>query len=128
MVMVSGFFFSSRRRHTRWTGDWSSDVCSSDLIRRCQQTTAKLKRNSGPPPVSYAPTPTSNPPNTPSLSSASSFCASPISAFHGSQIEIDKPGKRPMPDKTGCSLNVPPFLAVGQEELFHGAVLHGNAY
>src|SRR5690348_17546467 len=27
----SGFFFSSRRRHTRWTGDWSSDVCSSDL-------------------------------------------------------------------------------------------------
>src|SRR6266581_7208952 len=26
-----GFFFSSRRRHTRWTGDWSSDVCSSDL-------------------------------------------------------------------------------------------------
>src|SRR5690348_17778635 len=28
---VSGaFFFSSRRRHTRWTGDWSSDVCSSD--------------------------------------------------------------------------------------------------
>src|SRR6266581_5875603 len=23
------FFFSSRRRHTRWTGDWSSDVCSS---------------------------------------------------------------------------------------------------
>src|SRR5690348_18467348 len=27
------FFFSSRRRHTRWTGDWSSDVCSSDLRR-----------------------------------------------------------------------------------------------
>src|SRR5579863_7963051 len=34
---MSIFFFSSRRRHTRWTGDWSSDVCSSDLtspIRR----------------------------------------------------------------------------------------------
>src|SRR5438876_5219726 len=29
--MRSSFFFSSRRRHTRWTGDWSSDVCSSDL-------------------------------------------------------------------------------------------------
>src|SRR5438876_7356129 len=28
------FFFSSRRRHTRWTGDWSSDVCSSDLRGR----------------------------------------------------------------------------------------------
>src|SRR5574340_1509032 len=26
-----GFFFSSRRRHTRSFGDWSSDVCSSDL-------------------------------------------------------------------------------------------------
>src|SRR5256885_6806990 len=30
------FFFSSRRRHTRLQGDWSSDVCSSDL----QQATA----------------------------------------------------------------------------------------
>src|SRR5207247_7743302 len=27
------FFFSSRRRHTRSTRDWSSDVCSSDLVR-----------------------------------------------------------------------------------------------
>src|SRR5436189_3549743 len=29
---VGFFFFSSRRRHTRYIGDWSSDVCSSDLI------------------------------------------------------------------------------------------------
>src|SRR5207253_5565503 len=28
------FFFSSRRRHTRWPRDWSSDVCSSDLLLR----------------------------------------------------------------------------------------------
>src|SRR5256885_12699089 len=28
---VGVFFFSSRRRHTRLQGDWSSDVCSSDL-------------------------------------------------------------------------------------------------
>src|SRR5205807_3200575 len=28
---AGGFFFSSRRRHTRLQGDWSSDVCSSDL-------------------------------------------------------------------------------------------------
>src|SRR5256885_9352263 len=28
---VDRFFFSSRRRHTRLQGDWSSDVCSSDL-------------------------------------------------------------------------------------------------
>src|SRR2546429_8520355 len=27
------FFFSSRRRHTRCSRDWSSDVCSSDLLR-----------------------------------------------------------------------------------------------
>src|SRR5690625_6191913 len=30
--MSSSFFFSSRRRHTRWPRDWSSDVCSSDLV------------------------------------------------------------------------------------------------
>src|SRR6185295_12122109 len=29
---VVSFFFSSRRRHTRYWRDWSSDVCSSDLI------------------------------------------------------------------------------------------------
>src|SRR5690625_3918064 len=29
------FFFSSRRRHTRWPRDWSSDVCSSDLPGSC---------------------------------------------------------------------------------------------
>src|SRR5256885_4089453 len=29
--MSAVFFFSSRRRHTRLQGDWSSDVCSSDL-------------------------------------------------------------------------------------------------
>src|SRR5438309_3548425 len=29
--MRTTFFFSSRRRHTRWNCDWSSDVCSSDL-------------------------------------------------------------------------------------------------
>src|SRR5207253_5638868 len=32
-VLLFSFFFSSRRRHTRWPRDWSSDVCSSDLLR-----------------------------------------------------------------------------------------------
>src|SRR5437763_13354676 len=32
------FFFSSRRRHTRYIGDWSSDVCSSDLVYRLAMT------------------------------------------------------------------------------------------
>src|SRR5256885_4008100 len=38
------FFFSSRRRHTRLQGDWSSDVCSSDLfsLRRLDQICAAL--------------------------------------------------------------------------------------
>src|SRR5204863_1161974 len=30
---INFFFFSSRRRHTRSLRDWSSDVCSSDLVR-----------------------------------------------------------------------------------------------
>src|ERR1039457_7336339 len=42
------FFFSSRRRHTRLQGDWSSDVCSSDLLTLvCPRTHARR-----PPPVS----------------------------------------------------------------------------
>src|SRR5256885_13458109 len=32
-LLLFFFFFSSRRRHTRLQGDWSSDVCSSDLRR-----------------------------------------------------------------------------------------------
>src|SRR2546430_6599079 len=35
MVRRSFFFFSSRRRHTRFDCDWSSDVCSSDLHGHC---------------------------------------------------------------------------------------------
>src|SRR5262249_56825498 len=31
-LFVSGYVFSSRRRHTRLVSDWSSDVCSSDLF------------------------------------------------------------------------------------------------
>src|SRR2546429_6250136 len=34
------FFFSSRRRHTRCSRDWSSDVCSSDLDAHAVHTTA----------------------------------------------------------------------------------------
>src|SRR5256885_7328611 len=35
VLMCFFFFFSSRRRHTRLQGDWSSDVCSSDLQLAC---------------------------------------------------------------------------------------------
>src|SRR5690625_7083851 len=35
---MSKFFFSSRRRHTSWPRDWSSDVCSSDLSPEAKRT------------------------------------------------------------------------------------------
>src|SRR5437879_5132206 len=41
------FFFSSRRRHTRYIGDWSSDVCSSDLIEFAVQAKAAFAATSG---------------------------------------------------------------------------------
>src|SRR5688572_33212016 len=44
------FFFSSRRRHTRFDCDWSSDVCSSDLAFMATSkmpVTAPIIRNSG---------------------------------------------------------------------------------
>src|SRR5690625_3448786 len=37
---LQSFFFSSRRRHTRWPRDWSSDVCSSDLFRQAAPGTS----------------------------------------------------------------------------------------
>src|SRR2546427_1365968 len=39
------FFFSSRRRHTRFDCDWSSDVCSSDLMRAMEVAMHKLATN-----------------------------------------------------------------------------------
>src|SRR2546430_13346045 len=36
------FFFSSRRRHTRFDCDWSSDVCSSDLNENIDVLTADV--------------------------------------------------------------------------------------
>src|SRR5207248_6183166 len=51
------FFFSSRRRHTRSYGDWSSDVCSSDLkmassatltASHCSHKCSRVHRNGTP--------------------------------------------------------------------------------
>src|SRR2546429_5445955 len=39
------FFFSSRRRHTRCSRDWSSDVCSSDLSTRRNRLSINRKKN-----------------------------------------------------------------------------------
>src|SRR5437867_9173515 len=49
-IAVAYFFFSSRRRHTRSYGDWSSDVCSSDLAttRQNRKETAVASLRSEP--------------------------------------------------------------------------------
>src|SRR6266481_5785757 len=39
MFIFFFFFFSSRRRHTRWNCNWSSDVCSSDLVANYVEVT-----------------------------------------------------------------------------------------
>src|SRR5205085_5191435 len=42
------FFFSSRRRHTRFDCDWSSDVCSSDLDSGCAERVVGAGRSAAP--------------------------------------------------------------------------------
>src|SRR2546430_6813349 len=42
MICSVFFFFSSRRRHTRFDCDWSSDVCSSDLSQSAEDGSANL--------------------------------------------------------------------------------------
>src|SRR5688500_20345007 len=45
--MLSRFFLSSRRRHTRLQGDWSSDVCSADLSRSSPSASAASSTRKG---------------------------------------------------------------------------------
>src|SRR3989475_11748953 len=47
MYVLFFFFFSSRRRHTRFDCDWSSDVCSSDLVRQEDAACAALDDGRG---------------------------------------------------------------------------------
>src|SRR5437588_657389 len=47
LVLSLFFFFSSRRRHTRSLCDWSSDVCSSDLILVRYYTTPTVQETRG---------------------------------------------------------------------------------
>src|SRR2546430_12925461 len=42
-ILLVFFFFSSRRRHTRFDCDWSSDVCSSDLVAALQESEAQYR-------------------------------------------------------------------------------------
>src|SRR2546430_8588555 len=45
--MARFFFFSSRRRHTRFDCDWSSDVCSSDLVLEAHRRGASARLGGG---------------------------------------------------------------------------------
>src|SRR2546430_7569555 len=47
VVICSVFFFSSRRRHTRFDCDWSSDVCSSEHRTGVEDVPALLLRRPG---------------------------------------------------------------------------------
>src|SRR5689334_24560742 len=46
-MLPQNIFFSSRRRHTRWNCDWSSDVCSSDLRARDEEDQDRDDREGG---------------------------------------------------------------------------------
>src|SRR3712207_7054582 len=48
-VFISFFFFSSRRRHTRYWRDWSSDVCSSDLLQSEREADYRIVELTGSP-------------------------------------------------------------------------------
>src|SRR5258707_10289617 len=50
------FFFSSRRRHTRYWRDWSSDVCSSDLFLITASTDLHIGRTENPDQEPFWPT------------------------------------------------------------------------
>src|SRR5258706_5943044 len=62
IATVFYFFFSSRRRHTRLVSDWSSDVCSSDLVRLKHQHACQPAH-----PVDVGKPPRLRPAQTPSL-------------------------------------------------------------
>src|SRR5690606_39664554 len=75
--VLRGFFFSSRRRHTRFSRDWSSDVCSSDL-----------SATSGP--GSQTPLPRSRSPRRCKSSPPSSTCTTPSPSTRSEERRVGK--------------------------------------
>src|SRR5690606_39291257 len=59
VLVLFVFFFSSRRRHTRFSRDWSSDVCSSDLAaspaQRCSPRSPTAAPQPGAPDPAHTP-------------------------------------------------------------------------
>src|SRR5690606_39748784 len=77
-IVLILFFFSSRRRHTRFSRDWSSDVCSSDLPFRDRLSAQRPKSCVA----------------APSCSVARSTCVSTLS-HHGSRTCSSTPIPKP---------------------------------
>src|SRR5690625_7440369 len=88
------FFFSSRRRHTRWPRDWSSDVCSSDLPRSTSspgwRTPHVRRRSPRRSPRSWAaPTPLPDP----AAPNDENFAARPRGPTHGEYGHMTTPAQ-----------------------------------
>src|SRR5689334_9498373 len=86
-LVVCFFFFSSRRRHTRWNCDWSSDVCSSDLeadaVDRQVVLDVALDRQAGVAEV---------------VSAAEARERPEVPGLAGERVQVDQPLVEPMPE------------------------------
>src|SRR5256885_9878814 len=114
--MLQFFFFSSRRRHTRLQGDWSSDVCSSDLgvvdalevITRDPKMLKKIDFTCGSRVItsSASTTPCAEPPPPRSQK----FAGRPPTCATTSTVDIDRPAPLPqMPTLPSSFTYVTPF-------------------
>src|SRR5580698_4783966 len=115
--MIYFFFFSSRRRHTRLTCDWSSDVCSSDLPSRAKELMLSgrqiraeealaiglVNRTVEPDGVLEA-----------ALAWAAELAAGPLVAQGLAKAAVDAGLQRPLPD--GLALELEAFDAVFETE------------
>src|SRR6266436_9280446 len=110
------FFFSSRRRHTRCSRDWSSDVCSSDLmpVPHASQTTPPQRGSCSNSEAWQAPQATTAPP---SPSSSLQLLRHLLPSRRGTSVSHDA-------ERTSASLRVPrraspldPLVAQRYEQL-----------
>src|SRR2546426_4214586 len=114
------FFFSSRRRHTRLQGDWSSDVCSSDLTQ-VPKACAHCRTTSG-----VRPSPTiPRMPDTPTMRAVGSVMAigraSTASRFEGSDRKVERLD-------LGRSDGEGRFVGKGGEERLHDLGIELDAF
>src|SRR5690349_22786461 len=98
------FFFSSRRRHTRYLRDWSSDVCSSDLLevveRAQEEVPLGLERvtieraHASPPPSRWR-------------SRSTTASSSPVAASRGVVLQRRTANTMPASPRTRATIGMP---------------------